>query len=45
MLQIKKNDLPIGLTISVLLSLFVNFSMLMRNYGFRLRKVYPSPTS
>lgn len=39
MLQIKKNDLPIGLTISVLLSLFVNFSMLMRNYGFR----FPAP--
>ena len=39
MLQIKKNDLPIGLTISVLLSLFVNFSMLMRNYGFR----FPTP--
>ncbi|RHJ90298.1 sensor histidine kinase [Parabacteroides bouchesdurhonensis] len=29
----KKNDLLIGFTVSVLITLFVNFSMLMRNYN------------
>ncbi len=34
MMQTKRNDLLLGFIISILLSLFVNFSMLMRNYGF-----------
>ncbi len=33
MQQSKKNDLLIGFTVSVLISLFVNFSMLMRSYN------------
>ena len=34
MLQLKRNDLLIGFTISVLLSIFVNFALLMRKYEF-----------
>lgn len=34
MLHSKKSELLIGFTISVLLSLFVNFPMLMRNYDY-----------
>lgn len=39
MVPIKKNDLLIGFTISVLLSLFVNFPMLTRNFNFVTQKV------
>lgn len=34
MLQLKRNDLLIGFTISVLISIFVNFALLMRKYEF-----------
>ena len=34
MLKLKRNDLLIGFTISVLLSIFVNFALLMRKYEF-----------
>ena len=34
MLQLKRNDLLIGFTRSVLLSIFVNFALLMRKYEF-----------
>lgn len=34
MIRVKKNDLLIGFTISILISLFVNFALLMRKYEF-----------
>ena len=40
MLQLKRNDLLIGFTISVLLSIFVNFALLMRKYEFETGNPY-----